>query len=296
MTTASERAAEGEVTESQTDLERDAQSLPDGAGGGPGRDFEARFGTAIVSRGIATFPALILRWQKALGLDDGEVITLAYILSYYRKQNDWPSVSIDAIADARGVDRSVVEREIRQLDAEGLVRKGGIDRRYRTFFWDLSGLFERLLKFAAVEEQLAALNAERARIRSSALGPMEPADQGKHAVQHNPTRPPSPEHRLNRKTGIKEEDVEASSRGLHRRTEGRERASASKGGLQHGDKPRSAEPQPSNAEGTIARPSGEGRHSSGTPISDLAVTGLGGPATADILGAADPAVPGDAPA
>lgn len=131
------------------------------------RSFEERYGRRIVSRGIATFPALILRWQGALELGNGEVVTLGHLLSYYRQRGEWPSVSIDAIADARGVHRSVVEREIAQLEAKGYVAKAGIDVRHRTYRYDFSGLFARLHEFVSVEEQLAELRAEQARIRKA---------------------------------------------------------------------------------------------------------------------------------
>src|SRR5438874_7989915 len=62
------------------------------------RSFDARYGELIVSRGVATFPSLLLRFQKALRLEDRHLITLLVILSFYRANGDTPSVSIDRMA------------------------------------------------------------------------------------------------------------------------------------------------------------------------------------------------------
>jgi DNA-binding MarR family transcriptional regulator len=158
-------------SEAPTDRGPDESSEPAADGHASARRFEDRYGAPIVSRGIATFPALILRWQNALGLTDGEVVTLAHFLSYYLTRNDWPSVSIDAVADARDVHRSVVEREIRSLESKGYVAKAGKDTTHRTFRYDLSGLFTRLEELVSVEEKLAANRKEAALIRGAARKP-----------------------------------------------------------------------------------------------------------------------------
>lgn len=129
------------------------------------RSFEDRFGAAIVSKGIATFPSIVLRWQAALGLDNGQLVTLLHVFSYYREGRRWPSVSINAIAVARDVSRALVEREIAELEAKGFISRAGVDPRYHTFHFALSGLFSRLQELVDVEQRLAELRSEQARLR-----------------------------------------------------------------------------------------------------------------------------------
>lgn len=117
------------------------------------RSLERRYGERIVSRGIATFPTLILRWQATLGLADSEVVTLAHLLSYYRHGGTWPSVSIKWMAACRNVHRCVVERDLAQLVAKGYAAKAALDPRFRTFYFDLSGLLAQLNGLADAEQQ-----------------------------------------------------------------------------------------------------------------------------------------------
>jgi len=134
-----------------------------------GRGFDDRYGSHLVGRGIATFPVLLLRWQAGLGLGNGELVTLLHVLSYYRQGGKWPSVSINALAEARDVARGVVEGEISQLEAKGYVARAGTDGRFGTFFYDLGGLFATLEEFVIAEQKLADLRRQQTQLRASAL-------------------------------------------------------------------------------------------------------------------------------
>jgi len=118
------------------------------------RKFEARYGKLLVSRGIATFPSLLLRWQEALGLEDRHVVFIVAIFSFYIEAGNWPSVSVDAMSKWRGVSSESIDKMIGELEARGyLVRPGRDARHGNSYFYDLSGLLEALRVVAKVEEQ-----------------------------------------------------------------------------------------------------------------------------------------------
>src|SRR5688572_17734353 len=129
----------------------------------------ARYGSAIVSRTIATIPALVLRWQAALDLRDEHVVTIAYILSYYSSPPTWPSVSIDAMVKSRGISRARVERTLKDLEAKGYLSRPRRDPKYRSWVMDLSGLLAKLTPLVEYETARQGLRAEQVRLERAAL-------------------------------------------------------------------------------------------------------------------------------
>jgi hypothetical protein len=169
-----------------------------------------------VSKGIATFPSLIFRWQAALDLTNGELVTLGHILGYYRSRGKWPSVSIDAIAKAREVHRGVVDREIAQLEVKGYLVKAGTDARYRTFYYDFSGLLRRLEDFVAVEEGLENLKQQAAALRQRATRTFqhketETENQIENSSNRTRTQREPKQISTSQKVRAEEENVEMSS-------------------------------------------------------------------------------------
>lgn len=142
-----------------------------GAVHGPIRDahgFEDRYGERLVRRGIATYPSLLLRWQQKLQLADADVLVVLGILTYYRTPGQWPSVSVDKLKDWRGVSRRTVERALSHLQKLGYLKRAGRDRRYQTYYYDLSGLLTRLEEFADVEVQVEEFKKRAAELKARA--------------------------------------------------------------------------------------------------------------------------------
>lgn len=149
------------------------------------KSFEGRYGRNILDRGIATFPSLILRWQAALKIDDGQLVTLLQIFSFYREGGKWPSVSIKAMAESRGVDREVVEKQIEALERQQYLAKEGKDPRFGSFFFNLSGLLTRLEPLVTLEDQSDELKRALRRLRRAKLAELAtgvPAKTGPDAA------------------------------------------------------------------------------------------------------------------
>lgn len=131
------------------------------------RSFEKRFGKPIADQGTAAIPALIFRFQGDLGLTDTEVVMLGNLLSFYREQGKWPSVSIRRMADWRGVTRYQVEKSLEELARRGLVRIVGKDAEHESFIYDLSGLFGVLKRCAETERLEKEARDQRGQRRRS---------------------------------------------------------------------------------------------------------------------------------
>jgi hypothetical protein len=132
----------------------------------PNLRFEGRYGDELVNAGIATFPAVLLRWQGDLGLSDGAVLTALAIFSFYIEQDRWPSVSIRRLADWRPTSRDQIELEMKDLEGRGFLKREGKDPRWGSYYCNLSGLLDRLRTAADVERRLKALKMEELAIRA----------------------------------------------------------------------------------------------------------------------------------
>jgi hypothetical protein len=135
----------------------------------PARSLKGRYGDRIVSRGIATFPSLILRWQAALGLEDGHVVMLAHILSYYREAGKWPSVSIQRMAKQRGRSWEWIERQVDELETLRYLTRPGRDRTYGSWVFDLSPLLMKLDEVAQIDSRIAGRRVAEAEARATLL-------------------------------------------------------------------------------------------------------------------------------
>jgi hypothetical protein len=142
------------------------------------RTFEARYGEVIVARGIATIPSLLLRWQKGLQLEDGHVVLISTVFSFYRSDGAWPSVSIERMAKWRGVSWTAIEKEVKELERLGYLTRPGRDPKHGgSYFFDLTGLMSRLGKLASAEEHAEELRKAQARLLEGALPDLSTAEE-----------------------------------------------------------------------------------------------------------------------
>jgi len=139
--------------------------------------FDARYGELLVSRGIATFPSLLLRWQKELRLEDRHLITLLVILSFYRAKGDTPSVSIDRMASWRGMSWEKVRETLWDLSDLGYILQRGRDNKHGSYHYDPSGLFRVLNKLASYEENQAQQQKARQADRQDFLRELSTPDE-----------------------------------------------------------------------------------------------------------------------
>jgi len=134
------------------------------------RSFEARFGESTVSRGIAAFPSLLLRWQKELELKDEHIVTIVTILSFYSAPPAWPSVSMEKMAEWRGLSWRTIQTQVKELEALGYLKRTGRDAKHqRSYFFDLSELLQRLQSLGSAETEMARVRKEQSDIKPGAL-------------------------------------------------------------------------------------------------------------------------------
>jgi hypothetical protein len=98
------------------------------------------------------------------------MVLLTTILSFYRAEGIWPSVSIERMAKWRGLSWTTIEKEVKELEALGyLVRPGRDPKHGGAYFFDLCGLLGRLGKLASAEEKAEQLRQAQSEVLEAAL-------------------------------------------------------------------------------------------------------------------------------
>ena len=88
----------------------------------PSQPIQDRWGNAL-NAGFMVIPVLLLRHQKALGLDDGAMVALLNILASWWYEGALPFPAPHTIAERMGVSARTVQRHLVKLEAAGLLRR-----------------------------------------------------------------------------------------------------------------------------------------------------------------------------
>ena len=114
-----------------------------------GASFQTKRWGSAISAGFQIAPNVLLRAQRHLGLDTGDVVILLNLAMHWWAPNVLPYPSPTIIANRMGLSKRTIERRLESLQKRGFLKRlpaeDGERRRY-----DLSGMVEKLESAAAV--------------------------------------------------------------------------------------------------------------------------------------------------
>jgi len=116
-----------------------------------------KWGKNVVDLGWAAVPNILIDRQQALKINSVELNILLVLMKYWWSGKEMPFPSKKTIAETIGKDSTTVQRNIRNMEARGLLKR---ERRnwksggQSSNVYDLSGLIAQLKPFAAEEVKL----------------------------------------------------------------------------------------------------------------------------------------------
>lgn len=125
------------------------------------KESRKKWGDELIDAGYTILPSIIVRRQKALGLEPIHINILMILLAYWWKADNLPYPSKKTIAESIGVDPSTVRRRIKEMENAKLIKR--IERRVAnnrslSNQYDFSGLIVAAKPFAVEEIQVKEEN------------------------------------------------------------------------------------------------------------------------------------------
>ncbi len=104
----------------------------------------------IANAGFQILPDIILKQQKALGLNPADMLVLINLSSYWWYADKKPFPRPRTIASRMGVDVRTVQRSLKKLEAQGLIEKKTTLHKElgEQKVFDLQGLIKKLTPYA----------------------------------------------------------------------------------------------------------------------------------------------------
>ncbi|UUA75280.1 helix-turn-helix domain-containing protein [Cellvibrio sp. QJXJ] len=115
---------------------------------------EKKWGKQTIAVGWTLVPNMLLERQAVLGINSTQLNVLLVILKHWWEQETLPFPEMNTIAKMIGLSRSTVQRNIRELEGAGFIKR--IVRKKRnggnnSNQYDFTGLIELLKPFATEE-------------------------------------------------------------------------------------------------------------------------------------------------
>lgn len=137
--------------------------FPSGADGD--RAAETKWGKPVVGYGFTIAPSLLMQAQRRIGLSPLQFNIILHLMDFWWDAGRKPFPSKKEIAERTGVHPRTIQKNIAELEGQGLVTR--IPRKTPagdpgTNFYDLTGLVKRLKK---LEPEFRTAKEERQEIR-----------------------------------------------------------------------------------------------------------------------------------
>ena len=123
-----------------------------------------RWPDAVLARGYAMVPSILLWGQARLGLKPEELNVLLQLISHWWVQDQNPHPAKETIARRMGKDKRTVQRHLTSLESKGLIsrkQRFKLHKGQDSNGYDLSGLVRELKKIAPEFEKVTSLNKRR---------------------------------------------------------------------------------------------------------------------------------------
>lgn len=120
------------------------------------RKIAQRWGASLANSGWAAIPNVIIKRQKALGLDPLDVNIIMQLIVYWWEPGNLPRPSKKTIAAAIDVDPRTVQRRIAEMEKAGFIKRisrGSTANGSAPNMYDFSGLIKAAEPFAREELQ-----------------------------------------------------------------------------------------------------------------------------------------------
>lgn len=104
----------------------------------------------LANAGFQILPDIILKQQKALGLNSADMVVLINLSSYWWYAEKRPFTRAKTIADRMGTDVRTVQRSLKKLQNLGLIEKKNVSHSEygEQKVFDLQGLITKLIPYA----------------------------------------------------------------------------------------------------------------------------------------------------
>ncbi len=113
---------------------------------------ERKWTKPLMDAGWTVIPSVILDRQQALGLDSVDVCVLLHLAKHWWKRDELPFPSKRSIAECLGVSESTVQRRIRRMEADGLIKRvfrySPANQGQKANAYDLAGLIAGATPYA----------------------------------------------------------------------------------------------------------------------------------------------------
>lgn len=145
---------------------------------------EKKWGKAAMAAGYTIIPVVLLKAQRALGLESLDLNILLHLVKHWWEAERAPYLGKSTIADLIGVNESTVRRRIFAMEKAGLlkrVRRTGPNKGDQTNAIDLSPLVKKLEPYAQkelehIEERKAHKALRNKRLRKAAAKSSQPVE------------------------------------------------------------------------------------------------------------------------
>lgn len=134
---------------------------------------ERKWGKTTIDMGWTLIPNMLLERQSTLGIKPSELNVLLVILKHWWEKDTLPFPEMKTIAKMIGMSRGTVQRNIRQLEQAGFIKRvirkkqngGNNSNKY-----DFTGLIEHLKPYAEDEKKKRAENSKEKKKRLTPRG------------------------------------------------------------------------------------------------------------------------------